>query len=109
MNKSTAITILACLTACSSGLTKYDAEEQVKKLLRDPDSAEFTNIEIHIIPENGNRVACGYVNARNGFGGMTGLKRFVSGGTTIIEEDSEISVQVVDGAWNKFCLPSTLL
>lgn len=40
--------------------------------LRDPDSARFSPIERAAEQTNGDKVICGFVNARNGFGGYTG-------------------------------------
>jgi hypothetical protein len=44
---------------------------------------------------------CGYVNARNGFGGMTGPQRFISGGATVLE--SEMGPGEMDISWSQFC------
>lgn len=64
-----------------SGLDRrVDARVAVQSMLRDPDSAEFTGLAVH------GDVVCGYVNARNGFGGMTGPQRFIYQGYAEIEE-----------------------
>ena len=44
------------------------AQESVKKILKDPDSAKFQNM-------NG---LCGEVNSKNSFGGYTGYSEFVA-------------------------------
>lgn len=77
------------------------AEQVVKERLKDPDSAEFTDIEVY--PPSGDRPAiiCGYVNSKNGFGGMTGPQRFVAGGTVLIEE--KVTSEQMTIAWDKFC------
>ncbi|RKG40717.1 hypothetical protein [Acinetobacter sp. WCHAc060007] len=71
------------------------AQDSVKKLLKDPSSAEFRNM-------NG---LCGEVNSKNSFGGYGGYKRFI--GTpdlTIIEgENAEIDQATFDEVWQKMC------
>ena len=47
-------------------LYELGMERSVKNILRDPDSAVFRHVALH----------CGYVNAKNGFGGYTGFTRF---------------------------------
>jgi hypothetical protein len=68
-------------------------ERLVKTRLRDPDSATFRHM-------NG---GCGYVNARNGFGGMTGDKPFVVGANdkVVFEEDGPQAFRTV---WEGHCL-----
>ena len=50
------------------------AYESVVGTLRDPASASFTDVRVH---DGAPTVVCGKVNARNGFGGMGGPKRFI--------------------------------
>ena len=45
--------------------------ESVKAKLKDPDSAQFSMIR------SGSGITCGYVNARNSYGGYSGDERFV--------------------------------
>lgn len=51
------------------------AKELVLTMLRDPSSAIFGDIRIVKRPRG--TYACGLVNARNGFGGFTGMDQFV--------------------------------
>ncbi|WP_151764889.1 hypothetical protein [Acinetobacter soli] len=71
------------------------AQESVKALLKDPDSAKFQNM-------NG---MCGEVNSKNSFGAYNGFKKFI--GTpdlTIIEgENPDIDQATFDDVWNKIC------
>ncbi|MEA3390020.1 MAG: zinc ribbon domain-containing protein [Pseudomonadota bacterium] len=71
---------------------KLDVERRVKARLRDPDSAKFRHLY------NG----CGYVNSRNGFGGMTGDKPFfvASNDAVAFAEDNPNEFAA---AWKKFC------
>lgn len=52
-----------------------DAQVRITRLLRDPDSAKFSDLKVHVTHE-GEKVVCGQVNARNALGGMTGPKHF---------------------------------
>ena len=77
------IGILA-LCGCDSAATR-DAKEAVKTSLRDPYSAQFSNVEE--IKKTG--VVCGEVNSKNSFGAFTGAKTFVyDQGRLIIEDDA---------------------
>lgn len=57
----------------------FQAQAQIRALLRDPASAEFSAVR-----RRGGAV-CGMVNSRNGFGGMTGPRRFLAGSYVGIE------------------------
>lgn len=50
------------------------AETLVEVRLREPDSAAFSAPKVVYI--DGSEAVCGFVNARNGFGGMTGDQSF---------------------------------
>ena|SRR6185503_9265874 len=52
-----------------------DEENAVREHLNDPRSAQFQN-ERSLTNKNGNKVVCGEVNAKNGFGGYVGFTRF---------------------------------
>jgi hypothetical protein len=70
--------------------------------LKDPKSAEFS--EERVSHTSGRGVACGKVNSRNSFGGMTGSQRFVSAGSqdsTFLEE--EMAPGTMDETWRRFC------
>jgi hypothetical protein len=85
--------------------TKYTllaaAERAIKERLKDADSAQFRNESVH---KNGKGlIVCGEVNAKNGFGGFSGFKHFVSMGTdttTFLEDQTRGFGKV----WNGFCL-----
>lgn len=61
------------------------AERAVRRLLKDPDSAQFKSVYVTNREKTG-RSACGLVNSKNSFGGMAGFKRFVSDGKTTFME-----------------------
>ena len=58
------------LASMVAGCGYSEAKEAVKSKLRDPSSAEFKAVG------GSGDVACGYVNAKNAFGGYTGFKKF---------------------------------
>lgn len=75
------------------------AMSEVRKQLKDPDSAEFKDITV-----NSNGIPCGYVNSRNAFGGFTGFKRFVGTGSMIaIEGESNTQNVDFDEIWRVVC------
>jgi hypothetical protein len=65
------------LLNCSPGSQiKKEAEDAVKLLLRDPDSAQFRYRynDMEVFPDIG--VVCGEVNSRNAYGGYAGFEDF---------------------------------
>ncbi len=68
-------------------------------MLKDPDSAKFEAVRTGWT--SGAPVTCGYVNSRNGFGGMTGRQRFISGNVTAVEE--QMPAGEMDKAWDRLC------
>lgn len=85
MRKLLALALLLA-GACSpseEGRLKAEAEESVRRQLRDPDSARFSYGPIpFVFPEQG--LVCGEVNARNGFGGYTGNQMFAYSRGTVV-------------------------
>ena len=51
----------------------YQAQQQVRAAMLDPDSARFANVKYHQRTRN----TCGYVNGRNRMGGYTGNTPFI--------------------------------
>lgn len=75
----------------------WAAKESVVKMLNDPDSAKFGKV---VYRDPG--IVCGYVNAKNGFGGYVGEKGFISFGTpnlTWMEGQSKDFEKI----WNEKC------
>lgn len=90
-----ALSLVAFFAACTpDDQAKRAAYAAVKDRLRDPASAEFSDTFVVRaapgidMPEY--FAACGWVNARNGFGGMAGRARFV---VTHIGKAEPIGVQ----------------
>lgn len=73
-----AIAVIAfAVTGCSPGNgLKQEAETAARRELRDPDSAQFRYQyeDMEVFPDAG--VLCGELNARNGYGGLTGFKGY---------------------------------
>lgn len=74
---------------------RNNAEMLVRLTLRDPDSATF----VHLKPG-----LCGYVNARNGFGGYTGLQRFIIADTGPVLEERVANPAAFDRTWQERCV-----
>jgi hypothetical protein len=88
----------------------YLAKEAVTKIMRDPASAVFSDVFFvndrtsetgYYVP-----VVCGTVNGRNGFGGMTGPKRFVAAMSDLVQGlwlEGTTAQNIVGAEWNRFC------
>jgi len=66
------------LLGCGKPVSSEEAyisfvQEQVRERLREPSSAVFRDVG----GDRDSNTACGEVNARNGYGGMTGFEYFV--------------------------------
>jgi len=75
------------------------AKAEVEKLLKDSDSAKFTNLEVSTT--SGAHVVCGAVNSRNSFGAMSGNQRFISGTVTVLEE--QLGADEMNKIWSRVC------
>ena len=75
-------------------------QESISDKLKDPDSADFKNS--FVSHQMGAPVVCGYVNARNGFGGYGGFERFISGGSIQVLE-SQMAEGEMDESWITVC------
>ena len=69
------------------------SREFVVANLKDPDSAEFRN-------QNG---FCGEVNAKNGFGGYTGFKRYIATDKNLVVIEGALPLVDFNEAWAKVC------
>lgn len=79
---------------------KSAAEILISQQLRDPGSAEFSNVRI-VRRSGGTAIVCGLVNSRNGFGGMSGPVRFISGDRVVVE--GQIPASQMDSEWARNC------
>ena len=75
------------------------ATDKVRATLREPDSAKFDGT--YVSTKGGARVLCGYVNSRNGMGGMSGRQRFVAAGVTAVED--QMAAGEMDSLWKLAC------
>lgn len=76
-----------------SPILAYQAENNVRYNLSDPNSAEFRN-------KNG---MCGEVNSKNKLGGYTGFQRYISAGRTVAFDDNSDSFEDL---WQLHCVLS---
>lgn len=87
----------------------FMAHERVKGALKDPDSVKFGHFWI-VDQQNYSREtpgeACGFVNARNSFGGYTGLKRFIVSSGGAIEDDRTSHFAAL---WKQVCAAGRLI
>lgn len=78
---------------------QYAIEQAIRKASRDPDSVKFQD-------QDG---VCGTVNAKNGFGGYTGFKRYAFDGESLLMEGGKtpygvlITSDEMDIIWRKYC------
>lgn len=93
------------LTACDGGnspavrdaLLIVKAQDAVRTRLRDPSSATFSGEHVG----RDGVFVCGTVNARNGFGGMSGGERFVAGSVAAVLETDDAAGFA--GLWSDVC------
>jgi len=77
------------------------AQWALKKRLKDPESATFSNISV---TQHGDTVAtCGDVNSKHSFGGFTGKKSFLVVGSLAATED-DLEPGVFSAIWNRVCV-----
>lgn len=77
---------------------EYLAEQAVKRILNDPESAQFRDMRVYTLS------VCGEVNAKNAMGGYVGFQRFiyqrsVTGGAGI----ATMTPELVESLWPIQC------
>ena len=82
---------------------KRMAKEMVTSQLKDPESARFGEIWA-LKGSNGHKCVCGYVNAKNSFGGYTGKKMFTLLDKRAMFEDEAVLGDLLPG----ICMPRTV-
>jgi hypothetical protein len=85
-----------------------EGKDSLKANLKDPDSLEYGEVWAGRLKgtasDKGTLVACGYYNARNGFGGMTGSKRFIGSPGNIVLTDEVPGGEMMNIAWLQACV-----
>ena len=81
---------------------KYAPRWALVAILRDPDAAKFGTV--YVFPDEDGEHACGGVNAKNGFGGYDGMKRFMAGPSSAVLDDGSQSFQSL---WSSKCLDTS--
>lgn len=88
-----------------SNWTVMDAGKfSIRKRAKDPDSVTFGDVWVGTITSTSSstKVACGYFNAKNSFGGYTGEQRFISGADMpMTDDDSKV---LIDAMWQETCV-----
>ncbi len=88
----------------ATGNEKKIAKEKVTSQLKDPESARYGEIWA-LNGSNGHRTVCGYVNAKNSYGGYTGEKTFtILASDKIVIEGSGVLGNMLPG----ICMPRTV-
>ena len=75
------------------------SKQKMETELRDPESAKYQEVYAHSFGDSA-YVFCGRVNAKNGFGGYTGVERFVAASTVVALERSMIAFNEI---WQMYC------
>lgn len=80
--------------------------QEIEGLLVDPESARYRDVYLVSMPGTGGVLFCGHVNAKNGMGGYTGYRRFITvPGAQAWTEDTDGFA----ATWNDICRPSRVL
>ena len=86
---SVALACISLLVGCDSGFVR-DAKVRVAAKLRDPESAQFREVREIKKSETREAAICGEVNAKNGYGGYVGFKKFYAAEDKVdIESDPQ--------------------
>jgi hypothetical protein len=72
------------------------ARERVKEILKDPDSAKFRT---EFVGKDG--AVCGFVNAKNSYGGYSGFERYVVSLESVLLDSGES--WKMDSRWADYC------
>lgn len=105
MKRTALLIAMLIVVGCSAHpetKAKFLAEQVIKSNLKDPDSAKFS--ELYVVPYTGKNsteammTVCGYVNAKNSFGGYTGNKRFAVLISAPKEYAAELIYHWIEGA-----------
>ena len=101
--------LLAIFAAPDSNDSAYaaisDGKNSLKQSLKDPDSVEFGDVwaaEMTTSKGETIKVACGYFNARNGFGGMAGQSRFLARAGMALTD--ETGGALMNSMWENTCV-----
>src|SRR3546814_11656402 len=74
----------------SDWIYKAAAEKLVRRQLRDPESAIFSDMYVVGPRPDRSAVVCGTVNSSNGFGGLEGGQSFIVGPTILLKVTAEV-------------------
>lgn len=84
-----------------------EGKRSLRASLKDPSSVKFDSVWAGRMQSSADKpptlVACGYFNARNSFGGMSGRQRFISGPAGPALTDERPGGAVMDEMWRTTC------
>lgn len=94
LQRALAILILSAVLSSAwadkpSGRLDRAVKEAVRNRLKDPESARFEGLDTFLV--DGARITCGYVNAKNSYGGYVGRTRFWTTGSDTAVQDVAIA------------------
>ena len=84
-------------------------KDELRRQAKDPDSVKFEDVWAGKMAQEGTEgvvVACGYFNAKNGFGAYTGLSKFVASSSMAVTE--ETGGAIIDELWRTACIQNRL-
>jgi hypothetical protein len=74
------------------------AQSATRNILKDPDSAQFSGL---VALQNGmDTVVCGFVNAKNGYGGYSGRQGFIYGDGIRTSHMNQYDGQILEACRN---------
>lgn len=82
--------VSATLVGCSSA--EKEMLDGVRAQLKDPNSAEFSQLKHHELSDGSGRLLCGMVNSKNSYGGYVGARPFTVAMST--DATQEIIVEI---------------
>ena len=98
MHRLVAIVILLACAGCSAASElEKKAKEAVRYDLKDPDSAQFREIQVYLEK----RLVCGEVNSRNSYGAYAGFEPFTY-------DDGRVSVGQIEKACTNAIVENTI-
>lgn len=104
MRKTSLIFMLLVTTASTASFADNNylmnqTKQNVKDMLKDPESAQFRNVKI-AVNTVGEKSVCGQVNAKNSYGGYTGFKSFyakINDKIVYLEDDTNYRMAGCEG------------
>ncbi len=78
-------------------------EDNVRNRLKDPESAKFSQSKVYR-GFKGAPMVCGFVNAKNSYGGYIGDKGFIAAGDLIWLQGNDMQDSEFEKLWTQVCI-----